>query len=86
VEQLPPPHLRPVRCLRGSADAEDELRHTSASLAIAAGAGSKAVQRMLGYASAAMTLDVYAGLFGQPRRRRYEPSTWLSAAGAHQAD
>ena len=33
-------------------------------LAIAAGANVKAVQRMLGHASAAMTLDVYAGLFG----------------------
>jgi integrase len=40
-----------------------DLRHTAASLAIAAGAQVKAVQRMLGHASAAMTLDVYAGLF-----------------------
>lgn len=40
-----------------------ELRHTAASLAIASGANVKAVQRMLGHASAAMTLDVYAGLF-----------------------
>ena len=31
---------------------------------VAAGANVKAVQRMLGHASAAMTLDVYAGLFG----------------------
>ena len=30
---------------------------------MAAGANVKAVQRMLGHASAAMTLDVYAGLF-----------------------
>ena len=30
---------------------------------IAAGANVKAVQRMLGHASTAMTLDVYAGLF-----------------------
>ena len=41
-----------------------DLRHTAASLAVAAGANVKAVQRMLGHASAAMTLDVYAGLFG----------------------
>ncbi|MGL5864002.1 MAG: hypothetical protein ACRCY9_22395 [Phycicoccus sp.] len=40
------------------------MRHTAASLAISAGANVKAVQRMLGHASAAMTLDVYAGLFG----------------------
>lgn len=39
------------------------LRHTAASLAISAGANVKAVQRMLGHASAAMTLDVYSDLF-----------------------
>lgn len=40
-----------------------ELRHTAASLAVGAGANVKAVQRMLGHESAAMTLDVYSGLF-----------------------
>ncbi|MGX5653671.1 tyrosine-type recombinase/integrase [Geodermatophilus nigrescens] len=40
-----------------------DLRHTAASLAVASGASVKAVQRMLGHASAAMTLDVYSGLF-----------------------
>ena len=40
-----------------------DLRDTAASLAIAAGASVKTVQRMLGHSSAAMTLDVYAGLF-----------------------
>jgi len=40
-----------------------ELRHTAASLAIAAGASVKAVQAMLGHASAAMTLDRYGHLF-----------------------
>ncbi|CAB0925798.1 Tyrosine recombinase XerC [Corynebacterium diphtheriae] len=40
-----------------------ELRHTAASLAIAAGADVKTVQLMLGHASAAMTLDVYAHLW-----------------------
>lgn len=52
-------------------DADDEfprvtphdLRHTAASLAISAGANVKAVQRMLGHASASMTLDTYADLF-----------------------
>lgn len=39
------------------------LRHTAASLAISAGANVKAVQKMLGHASAAMTLDTYADLF-----------------------
>ena len=40
-----------------------DLRHTAASLAVASGANVKAVQRMLGHSSAAMTLDVYADLF-----------------------
>ncbi|MCT1884974.1 site-specific integrase [Dietzia cinnamea] len=40
-----------------------DLRHTAASLAISAGANVKAVQTMLGHASAAMTLDTYADLF-----------------------
>jgi integrase len=40
-----------------------DLRHTAASLAVSAGANVKAVQRMLGHASAAMTLDIYAALF-----------------------
>jgi len=39
------------------------LRHTAASLAISAGANPKVVQWMLGDASGAMTLDVYADLF-----------------------
>ncbi|WP_347955450.1 tyrosine-type recombinase/integrase [Gordonia aichiensis] len=40
-----------------------DLRHTAASLAISAGVNVKALQRMLGHASAAMTLDTYADLF-----------------------
>lgn len=40
-----------------------DLRHTAASLAVSAGANVKALQRMLGHASASMTLDRYAGLF-----------------------
>ncbi len=39
-----------------------ELRHTSASLAIASGADVKVVQQMLGHASAAMTVDTYGHL------------------------
>jgi integrase len=39
------------------------LRHTTAPLATSAGANPKVVQRMLGHASAAMTLDAYADLF-----------------------
>lgn len=40
-----------------------DLRHTAASIAISQGANVKAVQRMLGHSSAAMTLDTYADLF-----------------------
>lgn len=40
-----------------------ELRHTAASLAIASGANVKAVQSMLGHASATLTLDRYGHLF-----------------------
>lgn len=39
------------------------LRNTAASIAISSGADAKVVQRMLGHASAAMTLDVYSELF-----------------------
>ena len=42
-----------------------DLRHTAASLAISTGANVKAVQRMLGHASAALTLDTYADLFDE---------------------
>lgn len=40
-----------------------DLRHTAASLAVSAGANVKALQKMLGHQSAAMTLDTYADLF-----------------------
>jgi integrase len=40
-----------------------DLRHTAASLAVSSGANVKAVQRMLGHASAAITLDTYSDLF-----------------------
>lgn len=40
-----------------------DLRHTAASLAVQSGAHVKAVQRMLGHESAALTLDTYADLF-----------------------
>jgi integrase len=39
------------------------LRHTAASLAIAAGANVKVVQQMLGHKTASMTLDLYGHLF-----------------------
>lgn len=39
-----------------------DLRHTAASLSVATGTNVKAIQRMLGHVSAAMTLDTYADL------------------------
>lgn len=46
-----------------------KLRNTAVSLAISAGANVKGVQRMLGHASAAMTLDKYADLFDDDLHR-----------------
>jgi integrase len=40
-----------------------DLRHTCASLVVSAGVNVLALQRMLGHASAKMTLDTYADLF-----------------------
>jgi integrase len=40
-----------------------DLRHTAASLTVASGANMKAVQKMLGHASAAITFDIYTDLF-----------------------
>ena len=59
------------------------LRHTAASLAIGEGANVKLVQRMLGHASAAMTLDVYADLFDSDhgdRADRLDAAVRLRAA------
>ncbi len=36
-----------------------DLRHTAASVWLAAGADPKVVQRVLGHATAAMTMDLY---------------------------
>jgi integrase len=61
------------------------LRHTAASLAISAGANVKVVQRMLGHASAAMTLDVYTDLFESDLDAVAENvgNLWARAAEAH---
>ena len=40
------------------------LRHTAASLAIAAGQNVKVIQQVLGHKSATMTPDLYGHLFG----------------------
>lgn len=53
-----------------------DLRHRAASLAISAGANVKAVQTMLGHASAAMTLDTYADLFPDDQS---SPTRWTAS-------
>jgi hypothetical protein len=42
-----------------------DLRHTCASVWLGAGADPKVVQRILGHASAAMTMDLYGHLIDQ---------------------
>ncbi|HEY6117303.1 MAG TPA: tyrosine-type recombinase/integrase, partial [Candidatus Dormibacteraeota bacterium] len=49
--------------LAGMGITPHKLRHTAASLAIAAGADVKVVQLMLGHKDASMTLNVYGHLF-----------------------
>ena len=65
-----------------------DLRHTAASLAIAAGAPIKAIQRQLGHALATMTLDRYGHLYpddldalGQALTARY--TTTVPAHSGH---
>ncbi|HEY0998636.1 MAG TPA: tyrosine-type recombinase/integrase, partial [Streptosporangiaceae bacterium] len=40
----------------------DDLRHTAASVWLGAGADPKVVQRVLGHATASMTMDLYGHL------------------------
>ena len=53
----------PAAGLEGMGITPHKLRHTAASLAIAAGADVKVVQTMLGHKDASMTLNVYGHLF-----------------------
>jgi integrase len=56
-------------------------QNSAASLAVSAGANVKVVQRMLGHKSAAMTLDVYADLFGDDLddvARRLDERYWAN--------
>jgi len=57
-----------------------ELRHTAVSFAIQSGANVKAVQRMVGHASAAMTLDVYGHLWDEELDTVAEKMAELMAA------
>lgn len=65
-----------------------DLRHTCASLAIAAGADIKVLQRMLGHSSAVLTLDRYGHLFpGQAKSVADRLDEMAQAAGiVHRAE
>ena len=63
-----------------------DLRHTCASLAIAAGADVKVLQRMLGHASAAMTLDRYGHLMPGQAEAVADRLDELAAAAGRTAD
>ena len=52
-----------MRAWKITASPPHSLRHTYASIAIANGADVKTLQKQLGHATAAMTLDVYAALW-----------------------
>jgi len=60
----------------------DDLRHTAASLLIAAGADVRAVQVILGHSTATMTMDLYGHLFSEATRQAMErlPAIPLKAA------
>lgn len=58
-----------------------DLRHTAASLLVAAGANVKAVQRHLGHATATQTLDRYAHLFTEDLEAVAERLEQVWAAG-----
>jgi hypothetical protein len=61
-----------------------DLRHTCASLAIAAGADVKVLQRMLGHASAALTLDRYGHLLpGQAETSPRGSTRWPELPSRH---
>ena len=51
-----------IRCIDRPTLRVHDLRHTAASLWLGAGADPKVVQRILGHASAAMTMDLYGHL------------------------
>jgi integrase len=55
--------IRAVKLVGVQSITPHDLRHTCASLAVSAGVNVLALQRMLGHASAKMTLDTYADLF-----------------------
>jgi integrase len=64
VSAEPPSTKRQQRSACRVCTTPQQLRHTAASLAIAAGANVELIQQMLGHKSATKTLDQYGHLFG----------------------
>ncbi len=64
-----------------------DLRHTAASLAIAAGAHPKLIQDMLGHSSVTTTMNVYGHLFDSLHEEVADrlDDAWVSAANHRQA-
>ncbi|MDQ4085152.1 MAG: tyrosine-type recombinase/integrase, partial [Actinomycetota bacterium] len=63
-----------------------DLRHTAASVWLAAGADPKVVQRILGHASAAMTMDVYGHLVDHNLWEAAKKVTGVSRSGTRTTD
>ncbi|WP_373291221.1 tyrosine-type recombinase/integrase [Pilimelia anulata] len=61
---------RRPRCGRGAAYRLHTLRHTFASMLIAAGENPKAIQTWLGHATISETFDTYGHLYPSTRRLR----------------
>jgi integrase len=59
---MPPPKARARRGAGLRRSRLDDLRHTAASVWLGAGADPKVVQRVLGHATASMTMDLYGHL------------------------
>jgi integrase len=55
--------MRAVKAAKVQTITPHDLRHTCASLSVAAGVNVLALQRVLGHTSAKLTLDTYADLF-----------------------
>src|SRR6185312_324037 len=67
--QLPPPRLRTRRPPKRARPLRfHDLRHTYATLMIAAGAHAKYLQAQMGHASIRVTLDLYGHLYPDANR------------------
>ncbi|MCE9553206.1 MAG: site-specific integrase [Planctomycetes bacterium] len=61
-----------------------DLRHTSASLLLAAGVHPKVVQERLGYSQIGITLDIYSHVMPTMEKKREEKVTATKSGGNRQ--